>query len=100
MQNIAVNNFLEAFEAQNNVHKIRLEIEAIKVKGQIEETFLRFPHIAEQIFETLDIQSVSKCQEVNMCWQNFIYETKPFFNQLESYTVVPRPTLSLCPQKI
>ena len=45
MQNIAVNNILEAFEAQNNVHTIILEIEAIKDKGQIEETFLRSPHI-------------------------------------------------------
>ena len=74
MQNIVANNFLEAFEAQNNVNVIELEIEAIKVKGQFEETFLRFPHVAEQIFETLDIQSLSKCQEVGKSWQNFIYE--------------------------
>ena len=90
MQNIAVSNFLEAFEAQNNVNAIELEIEAIKVKGQFEETFLRFPHIAEQILEILDIQSLSKCQEVGKCWQNFIYETKPFFNQLENYTSIPK----------
>ena len=90
MQNIVVNNFFDAFESQNNVNAIESEIEAIKVKGRFEETFLRFPHIAEQIFEILDIQSLSKCQEVGKCWQNFIYETKPFFNQLENYTSIPK----------
>ena len=41
----------EALEAQNNVQTIESKVGAIKVKGQLEETFLRFPHIAEQIFE-------------------------------------------------
>ena len=81
---------MEAFEARNNIHEIELEIEAMKVKGQFEETFLRFPHIAEQILETLDIQSLSKCQEVSKCWQNFIYETKPFFRQFENDTGIPK----------
>ena len=104
MQNIAVNKYellgekknafelaeKEALEAENNVHAIKLEIEAIKVKGQFEETFLRFPHIAEQVFETLDIQSLSKCQEVSKCWQKFVLEEKPFFIQLENYTSIPK----------
>ena len=78
----------ESMEVPQNVHKVKLEIEAIKVKGQFEESFLRFPHIAEQIFETLDIQSLSKCQEVSQSWQKFIFETKPFFRQLEIYTSI------------
>ena len=104
MQNIAVKNYeilgeqkkafelaeKEAFEAENNVHVIKLEIEDIKVKSQFEETFLRFPHIAEQVFESLDVQSLSKCQKVSRCWQSFIFETKPFFRQLENYTSIPR----------
>ena len=104
MQNIAVNKYellgekknafelaeKEALEAENNVHAIKLEIEAIKVKGQFEETFLRFPHIAEQVFETLDIQSLSKCQEVSKCWQKFVLEEKPFFIQLKNYTSIPK----------
>ena len=95
MQNIAVKNYeilgeqkkafelaeKEAFEAENNVHVIKLEIEDIKVKSQFEETFLRFPHIAEQVFESLDVQSLSKCQKVSRCWQSFIFETKPFFKE-------------------
>ena len=80
----------EALEAQNRFHAFELEIGAIKLKGQFEETFLRFPHIAEQIFESLDIQSLSKCQEVSKCWKEFIFESKPFFRQLENYTSIPR----------
>jgi hypothetical protein len=83
----------EALEAENNVNIIKCKIEAIKVKGQFEETFLRFPHIAEHIFETLDIQSLSKCQEVSKCWQEFVFETKPFFLQLENYTSIPKSIL-------
>ena len=104
MQNIAVNKYellgekkksfelaeKEAVDAENNDHAIKLEIEDIKVKSQFEETFLRFPHIAEQVFEILDVQSLSKCQIVSKCWQSFIFETKPFFRQLENYTSIPR----------
>ena len=73
--------------------KRELEIEAIKVKGQFEEAFPRFPHIAEQVFEFLDVQSLLKCQEVSQCWQKFIFETKPFSRQLENYTSIPRSML-------
>ena len=41
-------SLLEPYRA---VKAVKIEIEAIKIKGQIEETFLRFPHIGEQIFE-------------------------------------------------
>ena len=83
----------ETLEAQNIVRAIELEIEAIKVKGQFEKTFLRFPHIAEQIFESLEIQNFSKCQEVSKCWKEFIFQSKPFFQQLENYTSIPRSML-------
>ena len=83
----------EALEAQNNVQTIESKVGAIKVKGQLEETFLRFPHIAEQIFEVLDVQSLSKCQEVSKCWKNFIYETNPFFRSLQVYTGIPKAIL-------
>ena len=73
--------------------KSELEIEAIKVKGQFKEAFQRFPHIAEQIFEFLDVQSLSKCQEVSKYWQKFILETKPFSRQLENYTSIQKSML-------
>ena len=94
---LAEKEFLDAekefLEAQHNVYASELEIEAIKVKGQFEETFLRFPHIAEEIFETLDIQSLSKCQEVSQCWRKFIFQTKPFSQQLENCTGIPKSML-------
>ena len=76
----------ESLEAQNNVLAIISKVKAFKVKGQLEETFSRFPHIAEQIFEALDSQGLSKCLEVSKCWRNFIYETNPFFQPLQFYT--------------
>ena len=86
MQSVAVKKYEDfefakdkTLEAQSNVQGIVMEIEAIKVKGQFEETFLRFPHIAEQIFENLEVQSLSKCQEVSKCWQKFIFEEKPYY---------------------
>ena len=75
--------------------KIELEIVAIKMKGQFEEAFVRFPHISEQIFEFLDVQSLSKCQEASQCWQKFIFETKPFSRQLENYTNIRRSVLNI-----
>ena len=83
----------EASAAKNNVEAIETEIEAIKVKGQFEETFSRFPHVAEQIFETLDVQSLSKCQEASKCWQKFIFETNPLIRPLEFYTGIPKSLL-------
>ena len=80
----------EALETQDNVHTTKCEFEVIKVKGLFEETFLRFPHIASKIFEILEVQSLSKCQEVSKCWQNFIYDTKPFYTMLENYTSIPK----------
>ena len=87
----------EALEAQNNVQAMELEIlkiEAIAVKGRLEETFSRFPHIAEHMFENLDVQSFSKCQEVSRGWKQFISESKPlskpYFQQLEIFTGISK----------
>ena len=83
----------EALEAQNNVQAIKSKVKAFKAKGQLEETFSRFPHIAEQVFENLDTQSLSKCLEVSKCWNNFLYETNPFFQPLQFYTGIPKAIL-------
>ena len=78
---------LEALEAKNDVEVIELEIEVIKRKGFIEETFWRFPHIGEQIFGELDEISLSKCLEVNKWWQKFVTEGKILqINQIEKNT--------------
>ena len=33
---------------------------------------LKFPHLPEQIFQKLDIESLFKCREVTKSWQNVI----------------------------
>ena len=50
----------------------KMKIEITSVKGQMEETFLRFPHIGEQILEHLDIWSLYKCLNVSKPWRNFV----------------------------
>jgi hypothetical protein len=50
---------------ENDVEAIELEIEIAKRKCFIEETFWRFLHIAEQIFQELDNDTLSKCLEIN-----------------------------------
>ena len=74
-----------------------LKIDAVAVKGRLEETFSRFPHIAEQIFENLDVQSFTKCQEASRGWKQFISESKPlskpYFQQLEIFTGISKATI-------
>ena len=80
---------LEALEAENDVEAIQLEIEIVKRKGCIEETFWRFPHIGEQIFEELDETSLFKCLEINKWWQKIIQQRKiRQINQLKKHTYI------------
>ena len=78
---------LDSLGAENDVDGIELEREVVNRKGCIEETFWRFPHIAQQIFEELDNKSLSGCLEINNLWQNFINEKKILqINLLKKYT--------------
>ena len=71
-----------------------MEVKAIKRTGHIEETISRFPHLAEQIFEKLDVQSLRKSEEVNKIWQKFIFERKILsIKLLKRYTQIPAPIL-------
>ena len=40
----------------------------------MEELILRFPHLAEQIFQQMDNKSLVKSREVRISWQNLIEE--------------------------
>ena len=78
---------LEALGAENNVDAIELERGVVKRTGCIEETFWRFPHIGQQIFEELDNKSLSSCLEINNLWQKFINEKKILqINLLKKHT--------------
>ena len=84
-------SLLEPYRA---VKAVKIEIEAIKIKGQIEETFLRFPHIGEQIFEWLDNQSLFNCQTVSKPWRDFIIENKTLpIELLRKCTLIPKARL-------
>ena len=79
-------------QAENSSVKItNLKIEATKrVKGQIEETFLRFPLLGEQILENLDNRSLLKCKKVSGQWSDFVNETKVLpIKLLQEYTFIP-----------
>ena len=41
-------------------------------KRYLFQTFLRFPHLAEQIFEELDNKSLTNSRVVGASWHNFI----------------------------
>ena len=67
-----------------------MELNAIKRKGQVEETIWRFPHLVEKIFQKLDVQSLCKSEEVNKIWQKFIFESKILsIKLLKKYTQIP-----------
>ena len=39
----------------------------------MDEVLLRFPHLGEQIFQSLDFENLSNCTRVSKCWDNFIF---------------------------
>lgn len=68
---------IEILEAEHSVKKAtKMKIEITSVKGQMEATFLRFPHIGEQILEHLDVQSLLACHKASKPWADFVSETK------------------------
>ena len=48
----------------------------------MEEAILRFPHLAENIFQILDCQNLLKCKMVSRYWKNFIEHEKFYYFQL------------------
>ena len=42
----------------------------------MDEVLLRFPHLGEQIFQSLDFENLSNCTRVSKCWDNFIFENE------------------------
>ena len=59
---------LEALEAENDVEAIELEIQIVKTKGFIEQTFWRFPNIA--MYKTVILEGMNSngtCYEGNDC---------------------------------
>ena len=71
-----------------------METESNKIKGQIEDIFLRFPHIGEQILEKLEDDNLSKCQKVSKPWKDFITKNKVWpIEVLRKNTLIPKARL-------
>ena len=73
-RNAAEQAEINVVEAERPAKAIKMENKDNNIKGQIEDAFLRFPHIGEKILEKLDNQSLFKCQKVSRPWQDFIAE--------------------------
>ena len=48
----------------------------IKKKPVLKEVLLRFPHIGEKIFNSLDNKGLVKCKRICRTWSNFIEDQK------------------------
>ena len=42
----------------------------------MEEAFLRFPHLSEDVFNGLDNKSLASCKEVSKVWYNYLHDQK------------------------
>ena len=96
MKNIAKRKrkSVEDLKAKHSFKAIKMDTQNTKVKGQMEGTFLKFPHIGEQILESLDAQSLFKCRKVSKPWADFINETKALpIELLQKYTFIPQARL-------
>ena len=64
----------------------------------MEEIFLRFPHIGEQIFEGIDDRTITKCREVTKSWNTFLS-----FHIINMYTDLSKSMikqiLNECPEE-
>ena len=45
-------------------------------QSTMEEVFLRFPHLSENIFNALDNKSLTSCKEVSKVWYNYLHGQK------------------------
>ena len=50
--------------------------ENVQLGKAMEESFQRFSHLSEKIFEHLDYISITKCRKVNKKWQNYLDDGK------------------------
>ena len=50
----------------------------------MEEAFLRFPHLPEQIFEILDNESLANLRSTAISWRNFVDDREYPLNRFKS----------------
>ena len=60
----------------------------------MEEVLIRFPHLGDNIFQSLDSKSLIKCKEVKRTWKNFIKVDKcSYFRVIQWYTNCSEPLM-------
>ena len=60
-------------QPDRNVKTRRQNIEEPgKISGRMEDLYQRFPHLSEQIFDSLDNRSLFACKEVSRSWHQFL----------------------------
>ena len=58
----------------------------------MEEVFLRFRHLGEQIFELLDTESLNRSTEVDKSWSEFVSTWKlPWIRMIQNCVKTTRP---------
>ena len=55
---------------------------------KMEDLIMRFPHLAEKIFDTLENKSLTTCREVSKSWNNFVCKKKFFLIRFIEKVVV------------
>ena len=50
----------------------------------MDELFIRFPHIGQEIFNELDNKDLAKCRAISQSWRKFIDEEKISWNRILS----------------
>ena len=68
------------FEHKDSPHKIW----QVAKKGQIQSLISRFPHLVEEIFGSLDYQTLANCSEVNESWYNTVTNQRLYWTQMIS----------------
>ena len=71
-RHIIQNNFTLASLIQTNLRLTKL----LFMQATMEEVFLRFPHLTEDIFNALDDKTFANCKEVSIVWYNNLDDQK------------------------
>ena len=54
----------------------------------MEEQFVRFPYISEQIFDQLDDQNLVKCRRISKSWCNYLDNQKVLYIQIIKQSII------------
>ena len=71
------NNFAWTSLIQANSRLAKIQF----TQSTMEEVFLRFPHLSEDIFNALDNKTFATCKEVSKVWYNYLDDDQKFVQE-------------------